>query len=108
MTVVIAQVEYVDYHVHIPIQTHRHVTVEKRMQRTLWGNGNNCCLLAFLGNISGDHKVQQGQRVCGGKFQQKEVVLVIVAYVSCKGKRRFQELSEQKFARSAQYFNLPN
>lgn len=50
MTVVIAQVEYVDYHVHIPIQTHRHVTVEKRMQRTLWGNGNNCCLLAFLGN----------------------------------------------------------
>lgn len=29
------QVEYVDHHVHIPVQTHRHVTVEKRMQRTV-------------------------------------------------------------------------
>ena len=33
------EVEYVDHHVHIPVQTHRHVTVEKRMQRTARDHG---------------------------------------------------------------------
>ena len=72
------------------------------------GEREQLLLVGVFGKLEGDHKVQQGQRVCGGKFQQKKVVLVIVAYVSCKGKRRFQELSEQKFARSTEYFNLLN
>lgn len=72
------------------------------------GEREQLLLVGVFGKLEGDHKVQQGQRVCGGKFQQKKVALVIVAYVLMQGKRRFQELSEQKFVRSAEYFNLLN
>ena len=70
------------------------------------GEREQLLLVGVFGKLEGDHKVQQGQRVCGGKFQQKKVALVILAYVSCKEKMAFPRTKRTKVCEERSIFQL--